>query len=52
MVRSGLAAIHVQALAERNGWRPEQFGESVHGIPLVAWWPTTSGICGNSSRRC
>jgi protein MpaA len=33
--------VHVAALAERNGWRPERFGESVHGIPLLAWWPTT-----------
>jgi protein MpaA len=39
---SGLAAIHVAALAERNGWRPEQFGESALGVPLVAWWPTTA----------
>jgi protein MpaA len=37
---SGLRAIHVAALAERNGWQPRQFGESAAGIPLTAWWPT------------
>lgn len=36
---SGLRSIHVAALAERNGWRPEPFGESMLGVPLVAWWP-------------
>ena len=39
---SGSPAIHVAAIAERNGWRPEQFGEAVSGIPLVAWWPTST----------
>jgi protein MpaA len=33
-------AIHVAALAERNGWRPEQIGTSVRGVPIEAWWPT------------
>lgn len=33
-------SIHVAGLAERNGWRPEPFGHSAQGIPLVAWWPT------------
>jgi protein MpaA len=36
---SGLPAVHVAALAARNGWRAEQFGESTNGLPLVAWWP-------------
>lgn len=31
--------IHVAGIARRNGWRPETFGESVEGVPLVAWWP-------------
>lgn len=31
--------VHVAALAKHNGWRPEQFGESTLGVPLVAWWP-------------
>ncbi|MCB0878137.1 MAG: DUF2817 domain-containing protein [Thermoleophilia bacterium] len=39
---SGLAPVHVAALAEANGWRAEQFGTSALGIPLVAWWPTTN----------
>lgn len=39
---SGLRAIHVAALAEHNGWRPREFGTSASGIPLVAWWPSTS----------
>jgi protein MpaA len=34
--------VHVHELARANGWRPEQFGESVQGIPLVAWWPTAA----------
>ena len=38
---SGLGAIHVAALAERNGWTPRQFGESAMGLPIVAWWPTS-----------
>ncbi len=38
---AGLGPAHVARLAEANGWRPEQFGTSVQGIPLVAWWPTT-----------
>jgi protein MpaA len=36
---AGLPAIHVAALAQRNGWRAETFGESALGAPLVAWWP-------------
>ena len=34
------APIHVAGLAERNGWRREQFGESAQGLPLWGWWPT------------
>lgn len=34
--------IHVAALAEKNGWRREAIGESVEGIPILAWWPTRS----------
>lgn len=36
-----LEPVHVARLAERHGWRPEQFGESVLGTPLIAWWPTS-----------
>jgi protein MpaA len=36
---SPLQPVHVAALAERNGWRPEVYGESANGVPLVAWWP-------------
>lgn len=32
--------MHVHELARANGWRPERFGASALGIPLVAWWPT------------
>ncbi len=39
---SGLPSIHVADLARRNGWRPEQIGESVNGTAIHAWWPTTS----------
>jgi predicted deacylase len=39
---AGLGPVHVTELARQNGWRPERFGESVLGIPLVAWWPTTN----------
>jgi protein MpaA len=39
---TGLRSIHVADLARRNGWRREQVGESVLGIPIEAWWPTTS----------
>lgn len=39
---TGLRAIHVAALAERNGWRCEQFGTSALGAPLLAWWPTSA----------
>jgi len=35
-----MTTIHVAALAERNGWRPERFGTSANGVPLMAWWPT------------
>lgn len=35
-------SIPVRDLATRNGWRPERFGESVEGIPLVAWWPSST----------
>jgi protein MpaA len=38
---SGLRAIHVAALAERNGWRPRTIGESAGGIPILGWWPST-----------
>jgi murein peptide amidase A len=38
--RSGLEPIHAAALARHNGWRPEPFGTSAEGIPLLAWWPT------------
>ncbi|MCW2926669.1 MAG: peptidase carboxypeptidase [Thermoleophilia bacterium] len=38
---AGLRPIHHAALAAGNGWRAETFGESVNGIPLQAWWPTT-----------
>lgn len=34
--------IHVARLAERNGWRAEQYGETVSGIPLTAWWPSAA----------
>lgn len=34
--------IHVRRIAEANGWRRETFGESVEGIPLVAWWPSAT----------
>ncbi len=39
---AGLRAIHVADLARRNGWRQETFGESALGVPIDAWWPTTS----------
>ena len=39
-VPDGVDAIHVASMAERNGWRAEAFGRSVHGVPLLAWWPT------------
>jgi len=39
---AGLGTIPVGDLARRNGWRAEVFGESVHGIPLHAWWPATT----------
>lgn len=39
---SGLSSIHVADLARRNGWRAEQIGESVNGIAIHAWWPSTS----------
>ena len=37
-----LLPIHVTELARRNGWTPRTFGTSAAGVPLVAWWPTTS----------
>lgn len=39
---TGLSSIHVADLARRNGWRREQIGESVNGIAIDAWWPTTT----------
>ena len=40
---TGLRSIHVADLAPRNGWRREQVGESVNGIPIDAWWPSYTG---------
>lgn len=40
--RTGGTAIHVAALAEKNGWRREAYGETVEGLPLIAWWPGNS----------
>lgn len=39
---TGLRSIHVADLARRNGWRREQVGESVNGIAIDAWWPSTT----------
>jgi len=39
---SGIHTFHIANLARRNGWRPEEFGRSSEGVPLVAWWPTTA----------
>jgi protein MpaA len=38
----GRAAIHTGQLAAANGWDKRQFGTSVEGVPLWAWWPTTT----------
>lgn len=38
---AGLAPIRVTDLARRNGWTPEPIGESVDGITIQAWWPST-----------
>ena len=35
-----LPPIPVQAVAEANGWRREEIGRSVRGVPIEAWWPT------------
>lgn len=35
------ALVHVRGLAEQNGWILEQYGESVEGVPLLAWVPKT-----------